>query len=270
MMLRGPAHQAARALLGQRLACGNVILRITEVEAYGGPEDSASHARHGRTARNAPMWGPPGRAYLYFCYGMHWMLNVVTGPEGEASAVLIRGAEVLAGLEMALGRRKAAKPTPCCARAPARWPRPWAWTRPSMVRTSWPPAAWSCARAFRPRSSSQAPAWALPSPASKIRPDPGASPMGTAAPCSRRRPWLRSERSYASTQEAAMPYVNIRITREGATAEQKAQLIQGVTQLLVDVLHKNPQTTVVVIDEVDTDNRRIGAEPVPARRRQGQ
>lgn len=120
MMLRGPAHQAARALLGQRLVCGNVILRITEVEAYGGPEDSASHARHGRTARNAPMWGPPGRAYLYFCYGMHWMLNVVTGPEGEASAVLIRGAEVLAGLEMVLGRRKAAKPTPLLCAGPGK------------------------------------------------------------------------------------------------------------------------------------------------------
>ena len=59
-----------------------------------------------------------------------------------------------------------------------------------------------------------------------------------------------------------MPYVNIRITREGATAEQKAQLIQGVTQLLVDVLNKNPATTVVVIDEVDTDNWGIGGEVV--------
>lgn len=59
-----------------------------------------------------------------------------------------------------------------------------------------------------------------------------------------------------------MPYVNIKITKEGATVEQKAQLIQGVTQLLVDVLGKNPKTTVVVIDEVDTDNWGIGGEPV--------
>ena len=102
---------AARALLGQLLVREEVTLRITEVEAYGGPEDSASHARHGCTARNAPMWGPPGRAYLYFCYGMHWMLNVVTGPEGEASAVLIRGAEVVTGLGTVLQRRKAAKAT---------------------------------------------------------------------------------------------------------------------------------------------------------------
>ena len=66
-----------------------------------------------------------------------------------------------------------------------------------------------------------------------------------------------------------MPYVNIRITRDGATAEQKAQLIRGATQLLVDVLGKNPQTTVVVIDEVDTDNWGIGGETVTARRQQG-
>jgi 4-oxalocrotonate tautomerase len=64
-----------------------------------------------------------------------------------------------------------------------------------------------------------------------------------------------------------MPYVNIRITKDGATAEQKAQLIQGVTQLLVDILGKNPQTTFVVIDEVETDNWGIGGETVTARRK---
>jgi DNA-3-methyladenine glycosylase len=109
MNLQGPANLVAQALLGQLLVHGDVTLRITEVEAYGGSEDSASHARHGRTPRNAPMWGPSGRAYLYFCYGMHWMLNVVTGPEGEASAVLIRGAEVVSGLDTVLHRRKAPK-----------------------------------------------------------------------------------------------------------------------------------------------------------------
>ena len=66
-----------------------------------------------------------------------------------------------------------------------------------------------------------------------------------------------------------MPYVNIRITREGATPAQKARLIQGATQLLVDVLGKNPQTTVVTIDEVDTDNWGIGGETITARRKQG-
>ncbi len=64
-----------------------------------------------------------------------------------------------------------------------------------------------------------------------------------------------------------MPYVNIKITREGATTEQKAALIKGVTQLLVDVLGKNPQTTVVVIDEVDTDNWGIAGETVTHRRK---
>lgn len=66
-----------------------------------------------------------------------------------------------------------------------------------------------------------------------------------------------------------MPYVNIKITKEGATAEQKKELIQGVTQLLADVLGKNPQTTVVVIDEVDTDNWGIGGETVTERRKAG-
>lgn len=66
-----------------------------------------------------------------------------------------------------------------------------------------------------------------------------------------------------------MPYVNIKITREQTTPEQKAALIHGATQLLVDVLGKNPQTTVVVIDEVDTDNWGIGGESVTLRRREG-
>jgi 4-oxalocrotonate tautomerase len=66
-----------------------------------------------------------------------------------------------------------------------------------------------------------------------------------------------------------MPYVNIKITKEGATAEQKAALIKGATQLLVEVLGKNPATTVVVIDEVDTDNWGIGGESVTFRRKQG-
>ena len=66
-----------------------------------------------------------------------------------------------------------------------------------------------------------------------------------------------------------MPYVNIRITKEGATTEQKAALIRGATQLLVDVLGKNPQTTVVTIDELDTDNWGIAGETVTVRRKAG-
>ncbi len=67
-----------------------------------------------------------------------------------------------------------------------------------------------------------------------------------------------------------MPYVNIKITKEGVTQQQKAELIQGATKLLVDVLGKNPKTTVVVIDEVETDNWGIGGEPVTMRRQRGQ
>jgi DNA-3-methyladenine glycosylase len=64
---------------------------ITEVEAYRGEEDQASHARFGRTARNAVMYDQGGRVYVYLIYGMYWMLNIVTGPEHQAQAVLIRG-----------------------------------------------------------------------------------------------------------------------------------------------------------------------------------
>lgn len=71
---------------------------------------------------------------------------------------------------------------------------------------------------------------------------------------------------YCTTKEISMPYVNIRITREGATTEQKAALIKGATQLLVDVLGKNPATTVVVIDEVDTDNWGVDGESISVRR----
>lgn len=94
-------------LLGRELRRDGVAMRITEVEAYAGPEDSASHARFGRTPRNAPMWGPPGHAYVYVCYGIHSMLNIVGRQEGEAGAVLIRACEPVAGLEVIRARRGA-------------------------------------------------------------------------------------------------------------------------------------------------------------------
>ena len=95
----------ARALLGCHLRRGDVTLRITEVEAYRWPDDSANHCRAGRTARNAAMWGPPGRAYVYLCYGVHHLLNLVTHPEGEGAAVLIRACEPVEGLATIRARR---------------------------------------------------------------------------------------------------------------------------------------------------------------------
>lgn len=74
----------------------------------------------------------------------------------------------------------------------------------------------------------------------------------------------------AFPQETTMPYVNIKITKEGATPEQKARLIQGATQLLVDVLGKNPKTTIVVIDEVETDNWGVAGETITVRRARGE
>lgn len=99
------AVEVARDLLGKRLRRGRIDLRITEVEAYRWPGDTACHARAGRTARNDALWGPPGRAYVYRCYGLHAMLNVVTGADGEAAAVLVRSCEPVAGLATVQARR---------------------------------------------------------------------------------------------------------------------------------------------------------------------
>jgi DNA-3-methyladenine glycosylase len=96
-----PTLDVARDLLGKVLCrqMGDEVLRLplTEVEAYDGPEDRACHAHRGRTTRNRVMFGPGGFWYVYLCYGMHWMLNVVTGPEGFPAAVLVRGAGDIVG-----------------------------------------------------------------------------------------------------------------------------------------------------------------------------
>jgi DNA-3-methyladenine glycosylase len=105
-LLAGPPERAAVAMLGCLLTAGGVTVRLTEVEAYAGVgADPASHTHRGPTRRNAAMFGPPGHAYVYFTYGMHWCVNVVCRPEGEASAVLLRAGEVVAGEEIAESRR---------------------------------------------------------------------------------------------------------------------------------------------------------------------
>jgi DNA-3-methyladenine glycosylase len=114
-----PVLEVARDLLGSVVVCGQVSLRLTEVEAYAGGHDPASHAFRGPTARNAVMFGPGGHAYVYFTYGMHFCVNLVCGPDGQASAVLLRAGEVIEGIEIARGRRPGA-PDRDLARGPAR------------------------------------------------------------------------------------------------------------------------------------------------------
>lgn len=117
-LLGRPVLEAAPGLLGATLTVGEVTVRITEVEAYDGANDPGSHAYRGRTARNATMFGPAGHLYCYLIYGMHVCANVVCGPSGRASAVLLRAGEVLAGEEVAAERRGVTA-GPALARGPA-------------------------------------------------------------------------------------------------------------------------------------------------------
>lgn len=119
-----PAYEVAPQLLGARIRSrthfGTVTVEISEVEAYDGVGlDPASHAHRGKTARNAAMFGNPGTLYVYFVYGMHWCMNVVTGRAGTGSAVLIRSGDVVEGIELARSRRGAARTDARLAQGPA-------------------------------------------------------------------------------------------------------------------------------------------------------
>lgn len=123
-----PVEVAPRLLGGVlEVAVGDalVAVRLTEVEAYhgagtGAEPDPGSHARMGRTARNATMWGEPGHLYVYLSHGIHSCVNVVCAPDGQAGAVLLRAGEVIAGEDAAFARRPAARAARDLARGPGR------------------------------------------------------------------------------------------------------------------------------------------------------
>jgi DNA-3-methyladenine glycosylase len=119
-----PVVEVAPDLLGRILVRttseGPIELRLTEVEAYDGPNDPGSHAYRGRTPRNGVMFGPPGHVYVYFTYGMWHCMNLVCGPEGTASGVLLRAGEITEGAELARKRRLSARNDKELAKGPAR------------------------------------------------------------------------------------------------------------------------------------------------------
>lgn len=128
-LLQQPATEVAPFLLGALVrhesAEGPVVVRLTEVEAYLGPANSAdpdpgSHSYRGMTERNSAMFGPPGHLYVYFSYGMHFSANLVCRPEGLSSGCLLRAGEVVQGLELARLRRPTAKTDIELAQGPAR------------------------------------------------------------------------------------------------------------------------------------------------------
>ncbi|HWM33632.1 MAG TPA: DNA-3-methyladenine glycosylase [Pseudolysinimonas sp.] len=118
--LARPSVEVAPSLLGAVLHGRGVSVRLTEVEAYLGELDPGSHAFRGQTRRNAVMFGPAGRLYTYFTYGMHTCANIVCSPEGVASAVLLRAGEVIDGVELARRRRTTSKRDSDLAQGPAR------------------------------------------------------------------------------------------------------------------------------------------------------
>jgi len=118
------AREVAQALIGKLLVRDDGrAARLVEVEAYMGQKDPGSHAYRGPTPRAAIMFGPPGRLYVYFSYGMHWCANIVCGREGTASAVLLRAAQPIAGIDlMRAARQDGKRPRPLPVRDLCRGP----------------------------------------------------------------------------------------------------------------------------------------------------
>ncbi len=191
-VLAGPVEQVAPTLLGRLLVGGGVTVRLTEVEAYAGVgQDPGSHAHRGQTPRNAVMFGEPGHAYVYFTYGMHWCLNVSTGPAGTAAAVLLRAGEVTGGLELARGRRPGVRDRDLC-RGPAR-----------LTRTLAVTGEQGGLDLLDPRSGLQL-LTGGPPPAGTVRSGPrvGVAGAGATTPW---RFWLSDEPTVSAYRAAALP-----------------------------------------------------------------
>ena len=184
----------APALLGCTVTHAGVTVRLTEVEAYAGVVDPGSHAYRGPTPRTRVMFGAAGHLYVYFSYGMHWCTNVVCGPDGEASAVLLRAGEVVAGDELAAARR------PRMAR------RDWARGPARLAATLALTGEHSGADACMPRGRVRFHAPAAHVPATRIRTGPrvGVSGAGGDAAAYPWRFWLDGEPT-VSTYRPAKP-----------------------------------------------------------------